>query len=298
MTLQRFDWRAWIESANRQDPNLPKVVIAEGGINHNGSVETACRIVEMASQAGAHAVKFQKRDPEVCVPPDVRNKIRVTPWGEMTYFEYKKRIELGPEEYRQIDECARDCGIDWFVSAWDLPSQLLMRSFNSPLNKVASAMLTHIDLLREIASEGKPTFVSTGMSTLEQIDAAVAVFEKAECPFVLMHAVSTYPAIDDELNLRMIATLRKRYGRPVGYSGHETSVSPSVIAAALGAVAIERHVTLDRASWGTDQAASLEAPGLASLVTVLRRMPAMLGDGVKSVSEGEADVARSLRYWQ
>lgn len=287
-----------MESANRQDPNLTRVVIAEGGINHNGSVEVACRIVEMASRAGAHAVKFQKRDPEVCVPSDVRDKVRATPWGDMTYLEYKKRIELSPDEFQQIDHCARDCGIDWFVSAWDLPSQILMRSFNSPINKVASAMLTHTELLQEIASEGKPTFVSTGMSTLEEIDAAVAVFEEAECPFVLMHAVSTYPATDEELNLRMISTLSERYGRPVGYSGHETSVSPSVIAAALGAVAIERHVTLDRAAWGTDQAASLEEPGLASLVTILGRMPAMLGDGAKTVSEGELAVARTLRYWQ
>ena len=298
MTVQRVDWGSWMESANRRDPDLPRVVIAEGGINHNGSIESACRIVEMASRSGAHAVKFQKRDPEVCVPLDVRDRVRTTPWGEMSYFEYKKRLELSLEGYRQIDQCARDCGIDWFVSAWDLPSQRLMRSFNSPLNKVASAMLTNTDLLREIASEGKPTFVSTGMSTLEQIDAAVAVFEKAECPFILMHAVSTYPATDDELNLRMITTLGERYGRPVGYSGHETSVSPSVIAAALGAVAIERHVTLDRAAWGTDQAASLEEPGLASLVTILSRMPAMMGNGVKSVSDGELAVARNLRYWQ
>jgi N-acetylneuraminate synthase len=293
-----MDWAAWFDSAYRRDPALPRLVIAEGGINHNGSVDLACQIVEMSSRAGAHAVKFQKREPDICVPAEARDKLRQTPWGEMTYLEYKKRIELNTADYVVIDECARDCGIDWFVSAWDVKSQVSMRAFNSPINKVASAMLTHETLLREVASERKPTFISTGMSTLEQVDAAVTIFDQAGCPFILMHAVSAYPAPDGELNLRMIDTLSRRYGRPIGYSGHETSVSPSVVAAALGAVAIERHVTLDRSAWGTDQAASLEAPGLTSLVSILARMPAMLGDGVKSISDAERAVARNLRYWQ
>lgn len=297
MTAKRIDWLTWMKAANEGRTDLPIIVIAEGGINHNGDVEAACELVEMASRCGAHIIKFQKRDPEICVPLDVRDRPRNTPWGDMTYFEYKKRIELDLDAYRVIDERARMCEIDWFVSSWDVHSQVSMRVFNSPVNKVASAMLTHVELLETIASEGKPTFVSTGMSTLQEIDRAVNVFTSRECPFVLMHAVSTYPADDEDLNLRMIQTLRERYGVAVGYSGHETSVSPSVVAAALGAVAVERHVTLDRASWGTDQAASLEESGLRSLVTILSRVPAMSGDGVKRVTDGELAVARNLRYW-
>lgn len=298
MRLKGFDWREWMATANRGELGVPVVVIAEGGINHNGDVAKACELVEMASSCGAHAIKFQKREPDICVPMDVREKVRSTPWGEMTYFEYKKRTELTVADYLVIDECAKAAGIDWFVSAWDVPSQELMRQFDSPVNKVASAMVTHLDLLAVIACEGKPTFMSTGMSTLEQVDAAVDVFREANCPFILMHTVSTYPAADSELNLTVMNTLAERYGCAIGYSGHETSVSPSIVAAAMGAVAIERHVTLDRASWGTDQAASLEAAGLSSLVTIVGRLPAMRGDGVKRVSEGEQAVARNLRYWQ
>jgi len=295
--VSEFNWPEWMASANRGDPELPVVVIAEGGINHNGDVTLACQLIEMASKAGAHAIKFQKREPEICVPHDVRDKVRSTPWGEMTYFEYKKRTELSVADYIVIDECAEAAGIDWFVSAWDVESQELMRQFDCPMNKVASAMLTHLDLLRVIAEEGKPTFISTGMSTLEQIDDAVEVFRAARCPFILMHTVSTYPAVDSELNLTVMSTLAERYRTAIGYSGHETTVSPSVIAAAMGAVAIERHVTLDRASWGTDQAASLEEAGLSSLVTIMGRLPAMRGDGVKRVTDGELAVARNLRYW-
>jgi len=295
---QPIDWHTWMGAANRHDPALPIVVIAEGGINHNGDVRLACQLVEMASSCGADAVKFQKREPEICVPLDVRGKMRSTPWGEMTYFDYKKRTELSIEDYRVIDQCAKDSGIDWFVSAWDVPSQEVMRQFNSPINKVASAMITHLVLLNEIATEGKPTFISTGMSTVEQVDAAVDIFRRLGCPFVLMHTVSTYPAPDSDLNLRVMKTLEERYGCAIGYSGHETTVSPSIVAAAMGAVAVERHITLDRTSWGTDQAASLEAAGLTSLVTVLSRLPAVRGDGVKRVSEGELAAARNLRYWQ
>ena len=298
MRLKGFDWREWMATTNRGELGVPVVVIAEGGINHNGDIAKACDLVEMASSCGALAIKFQKREPDICVPMDVREKVRSTPWGEMTYFEYKKRTELTVADYLVIDECAKAAGIDWFVSAWDVPSQELMRQFDSPVNKVASAMVTHLDLLAVIASEGKPTFMSTGMSTLEQVDAAVDVFREANCPFILMHTVSTYPAADSELNLTVMNTLAERYGCAIGYSGHETSVSPSIVAAAMGAVAIERHVTLDRASWGTDQAASLEAAGLSSLVTIVGRLPAMRGDGVKRVSEGEQAVARNLRYWQ
>lgn len=298
MSVKKIDWIEWFKSANNDATKTPKVVIAEGGINHNGSLELACELIEMASRAGANIIKFQKREPEICVPEKIRNKIRQTPWGEMTYFEYKKRIEFTIDDYKVIDKCAEDCGIDWFVSAWDIPSQILMREFESPINKVASAMLTHLELLELIASEKKPTFISTGMSTLDQIDRAVSIFENANCDFILMHTVSTYPAKDEDLNLNMIKTLSDKYGRAVGYSGHETTVSPSVVAAALGAVAIERHVTLDRASWGTDQAASLEESGLSGLVSILNRLPFILGDGVKRISDAEMRVAENLRYWQ
>ena len=295
---QGFNWQEWMNAASKHTPGLPIMVIAEGGINHNGDVKLACELVEMASSCGANAVKFQKREPDICVPFEVRDNIRSTPWGDMTYFEYKKLTELSIDEYKIIDQCAKDLRIDWFASAWDVPSQVLMRQFNSPINKVASAMITHLSLLTEIAAEGKPTFISTGMSTLEQVDTAVQAFRRLDCPFVLMHTVSSYPARDSDLNLKVMKTLEDRYGCAIGYSGHETTVSPSVAAAAMGAVAVERHITLDRTSWGTDQAASLEAAGFTSLVTILRRLPEVLGDGEKRVSESELTAAGNLRYWQ
>lgn len=298
MASTTIDWAAWMADANSGNPDVPIPVIAEGGINHNGDVEQACEIVRMAARAGSKIVKFQKREPEICVPLDVRDNMRSTPWGDMTYFEYKKRTELSVEDYWKIDATAKECSIDWFVSAWDVPSQHLMRQFNSPVNKVASAMLTHLELLREIASEMKPTFISTGMSTLEQVDEAVAIFDSYGCPYVLLHTVSTYPAKDAELNLRVLNTLAERYNVAVGYSGHETSVSPSVVAASMGAVVVERHVTLDRALWGTDQAASLEEAGLHNLTSILDRIPSMRGTGVKVVVESEAKAAKNLRYWQ
>lgn len=298
MKNSSIDWASWMHDANSGNPDVPIMVIAEGGINHNGDVDQACELVKMASRAGANIIKFQKREPEICVPVEVRENMRSTPWGDMTYFEYKKKTELGVDDYWKIDEVAKSEGIDWFVSAWDVPSQVIMRQFNSPVNKVASAMLTHNELLEEIASEGKPTFISTGMSTLEQIDTAVEIFTEQKCPFVLLHTVSTYPAIDSELNLRVIDTLSDRYGVAIGYSGHESSVSPSVIAAAMGAVVVERHVTLDRTLWGTDQAASLEEAGLRNLTSILSRVPSIRGNGEKIVVESEAKAAKNLRYWQ
>jgi N-acetylneuraminate synthase len=272
-------------------------VIAEIGINHNGDLKLAKELIAMAKDAGCDAVKFQKRTPEICVPPEQRDIPRETPWGVMSYMQYKHRIEFGEEEYRQIGILCEELEIEWSASAWDVPSQIFLRQYNLPFNKIASAMLTNDELLNLVAEEQKPTFVSTGMSTLEQIDNAVEIFEAKNCPIVLMHTVSTYPAQPSDLNLRMIETLRNRYGKiPVGYSGHEPNVSPSIIAVALGAVAVERHITLDRSTFGTDQSASLEKRGLEKLVSEIRRIPIVLGDGVKVVTDQENEIAKKLRY--
>lgn len=296
--MPAFDWETWFNDAHAGRRSTAIVLIAEAGINHNGDAAIARDLVITAKSHGANAVKFQKRSPETCVPDDQRDQVRSTPWGQMTYLEYKHKVELDAFAYGEIDQEARKVGIDWFASAWDLSSQDFLRSFATPLNKVASAMLTHLDFLTRVADERKPTFISTGMSTIDDIDTAVDIFDAADCPFILMHSVSTYPASDEDLNLDMIPALKSRYGRPIGYSGHESSLSPSVVAAAMGAVAIERHITLNRASWGTDQAASLEPDGLRQLANILGKIPTMRGDGQKRVTAGEEAVARKLRYWK
>src|SRR4051812_26133343 len=271
-------------------------IIAEIGINHNGDIGIAKRLIEQAKAAGCDAVKFQKRTIEVVYSPEVLAQERESPWGT-TQRHQKEGLEFNKKEYDEIDAHCRSLGIDWFASAWDIPSQKFLRQYDSKYNKVASAMATHADFLREVASERRTTFLSTGMCTYEDIDKAVKIFKQADCPVVLMHTVSTYPAAEKDLNLRVISALQKRYGLPIGYSGHESSVSPSVIAAMMGAVAIERHVTLDRAMYGSDQAASLELSGLISLVAMIRKIPDCLGDGVKKIIPGEAAVAKKLRYW-
>ncbi|MCH4903843.1 N-acetylneuraminate synthase [Cylindrospermopsis raciborskii CHAB3438] len=278
---------------------IPKRVyfIAEIGINHNGSLDVAKQLINQAKAAGCDAVKFQKRTIDIVYSPEVLSQSRPSPWGT-TQREQKQGLEFGEVEYDHIDAYCRQLGIDWFASAWDIPSQLFLRRYNFTYNKVASAMATNIPFLKEVASEQKQTFLSTGMCTLEQVDQAVDIFHSADCPVVLMHTVSTYPAADTELNLSLIHTLRQRYGLPVGYSGHETSVSPSIMAAMMGAVAIERHITLDRAMYGSDQAASLELPGLLNLLGVIRKIPDCIGDGVKRVLPAEVAVAQKLRYWQ
>jgi N-acetylneuraminate synthase len=272
-------------------------VIAEIGINHNGDMAVAKKLIDMAKAAGCDAVKFQKRTIDVVYTPEVLDQPRESPWGT-TQRQQKEGLEFGEAEYDEIDRYCREVGIEWFASAWDVGSQRFLRKYNSRYNKVASAMVTHADFLQEVAAERKTTFVSTGMATLDAIDRAVAIFRKNDCPIVLMHCVATYPAREEDLNLRVIETLRSRYGVPVGYSGHEPSVSPSVMAAMLGAVVIERHITLSRAMYGSDQAASLEKPGLETLVAQLRKIPVVLGDGEKRVIQGEAVVAGKLRYWR
>jgi N-acetylneuraminate synthase len=271
-------------------------IIAENGINHNGDLDIAKQLIDLAKGVGCDAVKFQKRTIDIVYPKELLDSARESPWGT-TQRAQKEGLEFGKAEYDEIDRYCREKEIEWFASAWDVPSQVFLRQFDLKYNKIASAMITHHDLLSAVAEERKPTFISTGMSTYEQIDAAVEIFRANECPFVLMHCVATYPATEEELNLQMIYNLRERYKCPVGYSGHESSVSPSVIAAALGAVAIERHITLDRAMYGSDQAASLEKAGLEAMTAQISKLPIVLGDGVKLVSEGETRNAAKLRYW-
>jgi len=277
--------------------NIP-FIIAEIGINHNGDIEIAKQLIDMAKNCGCDAVKFQKRTPDVCVPPERRNLMYETPWGLITYLEYRHKVEFGKKEYDIIDDYCRQQKIDWFASSWDIESQMFLRQYNLKYNKVASPMLTNIPLLEVIAEEGKHTFISTGMSTYDNIDKAVNLFRKHKCPFTLMHCQSAYPAPDEDLNLSCIKTLRERYNCDVGYSGHEVSPMPSIVAAALGAVAVERHITLDRAMWGSDQAASLEDRGLRILVDNAKSIPKLLGDGIKKVSPEEQSLAAKLRYFR
>lgn len=270
--------------------------IAEIGINHNGDIDIAKQLINQAKAAGCDAVKFQKRTIDIVYSSEILDQPRESPWGT-TQREQKQGLEFGEAEYDQIDAYCQQLQIDWFASAWDIPSQQFLRHYNCPYNKVASAMATNLPFLEEVASEQKPTFLSTGMCTLEQIDRAVQIFKAADCCLMLMHTVSTYPAADRDLNLSVMHSLRKRYGLPVGYSGHEVSVSPSIMAAMLGAMAIERHITLDRAMYGSDQAASLELTGLLNLMGVIRKIPDCIGDGVKRILPGEVSIAKKLRYW-
>ena len=270
-------------------------LIAEIGINHNGSLDVAKELIAVARDAGCDAVKFQKREPDVCVSERQKAEMRDTPWGRMTYLEYKHRIEFGRAEFDEIDKFCRQLGIPWSASAWDVQSQDFLRSYDRPFNKVASAMTTDVEFLHHVAKDGLFTFISTGMCTMHDIEVAVEVFSSYNTPFELMHSVSTYPAASEHLNLATILTLRQHFGVAVGYSGHEPSVSPSIVAGALGATSIERHITLDRSMWGTDQAASLEPTGLRQLVGALRKLPVEIGDGEKRVLAEEWLIAQKLR---
>ncbi|HEX8924595.1 MAG TPA: N-acetylneuraminate synthase family protein [Terriglobales bacterium] len=274
-------------------PGRPAYVIAEIGINHNGDIELAEKLISVAAAAGCDAVKFQKRTPEVCVPHAQREILRETPWGVMTYMEYRKRVEFGEAEYARIDEVCRAKGIQWFASCWDEESIDFMERFNTPCYKVASATLTDEGILRKLHRIGKPVILSTGMSSVEEIDEAVARVGKKN--LVLLHSVSTYPAHYEELNLRVIPFLQERYQIPIGYSGHETGLPSSVAAVVLGACVVERHVTLDRAMWGSDHAASLEPNGITRLVRDIRLVETAMGDGIKRVMPRELPILEKLR---
>lgn len=273
--------------------DCPVYVIGEIGINHNGDLDIAKDLVRAAARAGCDAVKFQKRTPEICVPADQRSIERDTPWGRMTYMEYRERVEFGAHDYAAIDELATSLGIQWFASCWDGESVRFIEQFDPPCYKVASASITDLGLLETTVATGKPVILSTGMSTLDEIDAAVAVMAPGRT--LITHSTSTYPCPPDELNLRMIGTLADRYGVPVGYSGHEVGLQTSVAAVAVGACIVERHITLDRSMWGTDQSASVEPPGLERLVRDIRTVEVALGDGVKKVYDSEVPIRAKLR---
>jgi N-acetylneuraminate synthase len=269
-------------------------IIAEIGINHNGDVNIAKELIKVAKDAGCNAVKFQKRTTDIVYKKEFLDSPRESPWGN-TQRALKEALEFGFEEYKEIDRFCKELGIDWFASAWNIESQQFLRQFDCKFNKIASAMLTYEPLLKEVASEKKYTFISTGMSTMEQIDKAVEIFRGAECSFELMHCVSIYPMDDEDANLTRIITLRNRYKCNVGYSGHETGLAISYAAAALGATSIERHITLDRAMYGSDQAASLEPAGLRMLVGAVRKIRKGLGDGAIVVNAKEVPLIKKLR---
>lgn len=270
-------------------------IIAEIGINHNGSLDIARRLIEIAKDCGADAVKFQKRTVDLVYAKDFLDSPRISPWGA-TQRAQKEGLELGEDGYAQIDADCREMGIAWFASAWDLKSFEFLQKFDLKHNKVASAMIVCEDLLEAIAEDGKPTFVSTGMSTRADIDRAVKIFRAAGCPFELMHCISAYPIPDGVANLNAIPALRARYGCEVGYSGHEAGLAISLGAAALGITSLERHITLDRTMYGSDQAASLEPAEFRSLVDGVRKIQHAMGDGAigRSTKE-EVPVARKLR---
>jgi len=274
-------------------PGEPAYIVAEIGINHNGDVEIAKELMRVAREAGVDAVKFQKRTPELCVPPEQRSLMRETPWGYITYLEYRHKVEFGYDEYREIDRYSREIGLPWFASVWDEPSVDFLEQFNPICYKIPSAGLTDHKLLAHARAPGRPVILSTGMSTMEQIEESVKLL--GEDNLIITHTTSTYPCDPEELNLRMIQTLNARFTCPIGYSGHEVGLVPSVVAVALGAVLVERHITLDRAMWGNDQAASVEPGGLERLVKYIRVTEQALGDGVKKVYDSELPSLRKLR---
>lgn len=274
--------------------NSPVFFAGEIGINHNGSLETAKQIIDLAKICELDAVKFQKRTLELCVPDKIKNRIKETPWGDMTYLEYKKKIEFDEIEYKEIDRYCKEKNIIWFGSVWDEPSVDFLEKFHVPCYKIPSAHLTNRELLEKIKDLDKPIFLSTGMSTEKEIEKAVNILDDND--LIIMHCNSSYPAQNGELNLNYIKKLQNKFpDKIIGYSGHEEGISASLIAANLGAKVIERHITLDRAMWGTDQAASIEFSGLRRLSRDLKKLPLWLGDGKKKVYDSEKKVKEKLR---
>ena len=270
-------------------------LIAEIGINHNGDMSIAKELIDAAADAGFDAVKFQKRTIDKVYTQEFLDAPRESPWGT-TQRAQKEGLEFTAQDYKEIDKYCREKGLQWTASAWDIDAQIFLQQFNCAFNKVASPMLGHIPLLKLIASEGKKTFISTGMSTLEELDIVVKIFKDANCPFELMHCNSTYPMKEEDANLLCITMLKKRYGVNVGYSGHESSlIKVCTTAVALGATSLERHITLDRAMYGSDQAASIETHVLANFVETVRAVPGILGSGEKNLSEAELKTREKLR---
>lgn len=282
--------RGVVVSMNRRIP----FIVAEIGINHNGDLENAKKLIDVAVDADCDAVKFQKRTIDTVYTKEFLDSPRQSPWGT-TQRDQKEGLELGLDEYKEIDKYCKEKGIEWFASAWDLESRKFLMQFDLKYNKIASAMIVYEEFLEEVASEGKHTFISTGMSLVKDIDQAVEIFRDANCPFELMHCISTYPMVDEEANLNCIKTLRERYNCDVGYSGHEVGLAVSYATAALGITSLERHITLDRAMYGSVQAASIEPQGIKKLVQDIREIPVMKGDGVKKVYESEIPLKKKLR---
>ena len=272
-------------------------LIAEIGINHNGSIKIAKKLIDLAAKYNFDAVKFQKRNPDVSVPSSAKDKMRPTPWGDMTYLSYKKKIEFGIKEFKEIDRYCKKKKIHWFASPWDVESNNFLNKFNLKYNKVASAMLTNVPLLESISKSKRMTFISTGMSNLSDISRAIKIFKKNKCKFALMHCVSAYPCPVENLNLKNIITLKKKFKCEVGYSGHESSVSPTLMAYSLGANIIERHITLDRSMWGTDQSASLSEQGILNLTSTIRKLYLAYGDGKKKLTKNDRDLLKKFKYW-
>lgn len=274
-------------------PGYPAFITAEVGINHNGDLTIAKRLIDVAFMAGCNAVKFQKRTPEKAVRPEFRDMLRETPWGLITYLDYRRKVEFGFDEYQEIDRYCREKGILWYASCWDEDSVDFIEQFPTPVYKIASACLTDHALLQKTRRTGKPIILSTGMSTHEEILQAIDVLGKED--LLLAHSTSTYPCPPAELNLRMIQSLQAEFDVPVGYSGHEVGLQTTYAAVVLGACFIERHITLDRAMWGSDQAASVEPQGVMRLVRDIRIIEMSMGDGVKKVYESEMMARQRLR---
>jgi N-acetylneuraminate synthase len=271
----------------------PVFIVAEIGINHNGDLEIAKKLIDSAFLAGCDAVKFQKRTPELCVPDEQKNVMRETPWGIMSYMEYRERTEFGKEDYAKIDRYCKEKGIIWFASCWDEPSVDFIEQFNPACYKIASASLTDDKLLTHINAKGRPMILSTGMSTMDQIPHAVSLLDSDR--LLIAHTTSSYPCKPEELNLRMIHTLKEKFNCPVGYSGHEVGLQTTYAAVTLGACFVERHITLDRAMWGSDQAASVEPWGLMRMVRDIRVIEKAMGDGIKRVYGSEKKLIKRLR---
>jgi N-acetylneuraminate synthase len=276
----------------------PCYIIAEIGINHNGSLDIAKKLIDEAVAAHVDAVKFQKRTPEICVPKDQWEIMRDTPWGRMSYINYKRKTEFGFEEYSAIDAYCKKLGIDWFVSTWDVEAVDFMEQFDTPVYKLASASLTDFPLIEKILATGRPLMLSSGMSTTQEIEDAMNLVYSynPDYPVMLAHSTSAYPCKPEELNLKMIPVLAAKYPEvPIGYSGHETGLATTVAASVLGATFVERHFTLDRAMWGSDHAASVEPQGFQRLVRDIRDVELAMGDGIKRVYESEIGPMKRLR---
>ena len=272
-------------------------LIGEIGINHNGSIKKAKELILLAKEVGFDAVKFQKRTPEITTPKEKANTLRETPWGKITYLEYKKKLEFNKKEFDEIDKFCKKINIMWFASPWDIESNNFLHSYKLKYNKIASPMLTNLNLLNAVAKQKRFTLISTGMSKMKDVETAVKIFRKHKCKFSLMHCVSAYPCRDEDLNLSLIKIYKKKFKVDVGYSGHEKSVSPGLMAACLGATSIERHITLDRTMWGTDHAASLEEDGMRNLVNMIRKFEISRGNGKKKFLSSEKSKLKENKYW-